>query len=340
MLKKKPTLQDVARAADVSTATVSRALSDPETVSEKKRAAVLEAVESTGYRINVAARNLRTQRTNTILALLPTIGNLFFSQVLQGMVEVLTPAGKALVLAETNQIRDVGDDVITIFEDNRADGVIVMDGDLSKASLERIQSSSYRSQVIFAGEWSPHRPFPSVRSANEDGARQAVQHLYDLGHRYIAHVTGPVGNMLTFARLNGYVEACNDLGIRQHIINGAFTLQAGTDAAQDMLAMHERPTAVFCSADVVAYGLISGLTGAGVSVPGDVSVVGFDDIEISEHFAPPLTTIRQDRVALGRAAAEVLLRRSASDAATLEDEIVSLPVELVPRASSAKPTQT
>lgn len=337
MLKKKPTLQDVARAADVSTATVSRALSAPGTVSEKKRAAVLQAVESTGYRINIAARNLRTQRTNTILALLPTIGNLFFSQVLQGMVEVLTPAGKALVLAETNQIRDIGDDVITYFEDNRADGVIVMDGELSETSLERIQSSSYRSQVIFAGEWSPHREFPSVRSANEDGARKSVQHLYDLGHRRIAHITGPAGNMLTFAREGGYADACKDLGIETHIIDGAFTLEAGTNAAKLLLSMKERPTAVFCSADVVAYGLISGLTEAGISVPGDVSVVGFDDIEISEHFNPPLTTIRQDRVALGRAAANLLLKRCSGDADEYGNEIVQLPISLVPRASTAAP---
>ncbi|MEM1236974.1 MAG: LacI family DNA-binding transcriptional regulator [Pseudomonadota bacterium] len=335
--KKAVTIQDVARQANVSTATVSRALSAPNSVSAKKRDAVLAAVESTGYRVNRAARSLRTQRSNTVLALLPTLGNPFFSQVLQGIVDVLTPAGQALIVAETDQINNAGDDLISYFEDQRADGVIVLDGALSPSSLARLHNSSHGSRVVFACEWPASGGFPSVRSANADGARKAVEHLYDLGHRFIAHVAGPEGNVLTPARRDGFLEACAERHVATLCMAGDFSLDAGINAAAEILAMENRPTAVFCASDVIAFGLISGLTRAGVSVPEDISIIGFDDIEYSEHFIPPLASIRQDRVALGQAAARMLLDRYGSDSGAPVEEIRKLPVEFIARASTAAP---
>lgn len=337
MEAKAVTIQDVARRANVSTATVSRALSAPNSVSAKKRDAVLQAVESTGYRVNRAARSLRTQRSNTVLALLPTLGNPFFSQVLQGIVDVLTPAGQALIVAETDQITSAGDDLVSYFEDQRTDGVIVLDGALSEHSLNRLSASSHGARVVFACEWPSSGGFPSVRSANTDGARQAMQHLHDLGHRHIAHVTGPAHNVLTHARAQGYQEFCRSNGLQTTTIDGDFSLDAGIHAAAEILAMEPRPTAVFCASDVIAYGLISALTKAGVSVPGDISVVGFDDIEYSEHFVPPLTTIRQNRVALGQAAAKMLLQRYDRLNTAANEETEKLPVEIIARASTAAP---
>ena len=327
------TIQDVARHAKVSAATVSRALSDPSSVSEKSNEAVLRAVASTGYRVNRAARNLRTQRSHTMLALLPNLGNPFFSRVLEGIVDILTPAGQALMVAETRQIQNAGDDLVGYLEDQRADGVIVLDGGLPDPSMDRLLASAHRTRVVFACEWPAAGGFPSVRSANADGARLATQYLFDLGHRRIVHVTGPHGNVLTEARCTGYATACTSFGLTPMFIAGAFSLEAGTKAAKDLLKIEPRPTAVFCASDVVAFGLIFGLTRVGLSVPEDISVIGFDDIEYSAYFPPPLTTIRQDRFSLGQAAARMLLARHAHRSDPVED-VQTLPVSLVPRLST------
>ena len=335
-LSRKPaTVQDVAREANVSTATVSRTLSAPESVSEKKRQAVLEAIAATGYSVNRAARSLRTQRSNMVLALLPTLGNPFFSVVLQGIVDVLTPAGQALVVAETPQLHSAGEDLLSYFNAQRADGMIVLDGGVPQESLSRLRDSENGSRIVFACEWTPMGGFPSVRSDNEQGARLAVQHLLALGHSDIIHVTGPKGNVLTQARIDGYASMCQSHSLLPRYIEGGFSLDAGLRAAQTLLDMPKRPSAVFCASDMIAFGLVSGLTQAGISVPEDVSIVGFDDIEYAAHFVPPLTTIRQDRAALGQTAAQVLLQGERSLSGRATADTAPIPVSLIERSSTS-----
>ena len=330
--QKAATVQDVARHANVSTATVSRTLSAPDSVSAKKRQAVLDAIEATGYRVNRAARSLRTQRSNNILVLLPNLGNPFFSLVLQGIVDVLTPAGQSLVVAETRQIYSAGDDLFSYYRAQRADGMIVLDGGVPAESLNRFLASEPDANIVFACEWTNVDGFPSVRSSNEDGAILAIQHLYDAGHRNIIQITGPKDNVLTHARIAGHETACKKLGLEPHYIEGDFSLDAGLQAAKQIKAMTDKPTAIFCASDVIAFGLISGLARCGIRVPEDISVIGFDDLEFSEHFVPPLTTIRQDRVALGATAAQVLLRGGPSKA----DLVEMIPVSLIERSSTQR----
>jgi len=192
---------------------------------------------------------------------------------------------------------------------------------------------------VFLCEWIATQPFPVIASDNAEGARLAIRHLHGLGHRKIAHVTGPEGNVLTAARREGMLAERTRLGLParpEWILRGDFSLQSGYDAARRIVEMQDRPTAVFCSADMGAFGLISGLVGAGLSVPGDVSVMGFDDIEMSEFCIPALTTIRQDRHRLGQRAADVLLARlRGADIAPGATEM--MPVELILRASTAPP---
>ena len=334
-VKKSATIQDVARYADVSIATVSRTLSAPDSVSEQKRDAVLKAIRSTGYRVTRAAQSLRTQRSNTVLALLPSLANPFFSHVLKGIADGLSASKQALLVAETAQMHSAGDDLLAYLEDQRADGVIVLDGALPAASLKRLKQSPLAANLVFACEWPADGGVPTVRSANENGARLAVQHLHELGHQRIVHVTGPDGNVLTGARCEGYRRACEELGLNPEYIASDFSLQGGVDAAAHLLRDPSPPTAVFCASDISAFGLISGLTRRGISVPDDISVVGFDDIEYSEHFVPPLTTIRQDRTTLGKTAARLLLENGKGHHAPLTEQVQEVPVELVVRDSSA-----
>jgi len=302
MIRKQPTIQDVAARANVSTATVSRVLTTPDSVSDGKRQAVQRAIHSTGYRVNRSARNLRTQKSNTILALLPDLGNPFFSNVLQGIESVLTPAGQALLVAETTQMEASGDSLVNYLEDKRADGVIVLDGALAPEVLDTLASAEEERRLVFACEWINHSNFPSVRSSNHDGAAMAVKHLHSLGHEHIAHV-----------------------------FDGAFTLEAGAAATKKLLKLKRRPTAIFCASDTIAFGLISALTKHGLSIPKDMSVMGYDDIDLCEHFVPPVSSIRQDRVALGTHAAKLLLSCIADG--PQPNRVERLPVSLIERES-------
>ncbi|WP_151718960.1 LacI family DNA-binding transcriptional regulator [Gemmobacter serpentinus] len=327
----RPKLRDVARLAGVSTATVSRALSNPDMVSEDTRAAVHAAIEATGYRMNLAARNLRHQRTGGIVALVPNLANPFFSQILSGIASVLGPAGYNLLVADTT---GAGPDLLLDYaEPSRADGLIVLDGNFPMVALE-----PGRVPVVQACEWVPGLPAARVKIDNRAAAGVAVGHLLDLGHRRIGHVTGPANNVLTEARIGGVRDRLAEAGLPfpdEAVYQGDFSLDSGRQAAGQWLTQprDSRPTAVFLASDAMACGFIGEVQRHGLSVPGDVSVVGFDDIELIAHIAPPLTTIHQPRAEIGRLAAERLLAQLRGESQADGDTI--LPVELLIRASTA-----
>jgi LacI family repressor for deo operon, udp, cdd, tsx, nupC, and nupG len=336
--QKSATIQDVARAARVSTATVSRALSAPGKVSEATREAVIDAVRATGYRVNQAARNLRMQRAGAVLILVPNLGKPFYSGILAGISEGFAGSDYAVLITDT-ETDPLSDGALAgYFLDGRIDGAISLDGGLPRTALAQCAAQGVGDRIVFLCEWVKGAEFPVIAADNAQGARLAIRHLHDLGHRRIAHVTGPEGNVLTAARRAGMLDERARLGLPardEWIIRGDFSLESGHEAAARILAMSERPTAVFCSADMVAFGLIAGLRAGGLDVPGDISVVGFDDIEMSEYYVPALTTIRQDRQRLGRRAAEVLLSRLTGGARPGPEP--PIPVEIVLRASTAPP---
>ncbi|MDA9318498.1 LacI family transcriptional regulator [Octadecabacter sp.] len=332
------TLQDVARVAKVSTATVSRTLSNPNVVSESTRRRVSEAVETTGYRVNRAARNLRTQRAHSVLVLLPDLANPFFSTILEGISRHLSQQGYSMLIASTKQVHDSGERLIDYLDDTRADGMIILDGGLDERVVDMLETAPQAKRVLFACEWIDGAQFPSVRCQNRQGARTAVRHLNDLGHTKIAHITGPDGNVLSRTRKEAFIAEMAKLGLTldpEWIIAGDFSLNAGCLAGQAWIALENRPTAVFCASDQLAMGFIAELSRHGFKVPRDVSVMGFDDIGLAEQFIPPLTTIRQDRLMIGETAAKMLMERilTPNDAHPVHAAI--LPVSLVVRKSTA-----
>lgn len=338
MERKTARIQDVAKAAGVSTATVSRALSNPDLLAEKTRVAVLDAIRDTGYRVNHAARTLRTQRAGAVLVLTPNLGNPFFSQILAGISATFAETEYSVLIADSRDHADIARTALDYFADTRIDGIISLDGSLSSQQLCTLQDSEHANRIIFACEWVQGMSLPSVRSDNAEGARLAVRHLHALGHREIAHVTGPAGNVLTRDRREGMLAERARLGLPlrdEWIIRGDFSLQSGQDAAERILAMKHRPSAVFCASDMVAMGLISTLCQQGLSIPENMSVVGFDDIEMAEYTLPPLTTIRQNRPELGSRAAKQLLRQIESmGPLDPESRVAMIDVELVVRQSS------
>ncbi|WP_282095344.1 LacI family DNA-binding transcriptional regulator [Epibacterium ulvae] len=338
MSEKATTVQDVARTAGVSTATVSRALSTPDKVSERTREVVFKAVEQTGYRVNRAARNLRTQRSNTALVILPDLSNPFFSEILEGISDHLSGTGYSMLVAGMTQIRDSGERLIDYLNDGRADGMIVLDGSLPQDAISSLTAPTHRDKIVFACEWTNQADFPSVRSRNRQGARDAIRHLYDLGHRKIGHITGPEGNVLSLERRDGAVAELTGLGIApraEWVIPAGFSLPDGRKAAQSFLKLKDRPTAIFCASDIQAIALISELQRHDIRVPNDLSVVGFDDIEMAEFVTPALTTIRQDRFQLGYAAAVLLMECISKESSRDYAQIHQIPTNLVPRDSTA-----
>lgn len=337
---KTSTLQDVARVAKVSTATVSRTLSNPDVVSESTRRRVSEAVQTTGYRINRAARNLRTQRAHSVLVLLPDLANPFFSTILEGISRHLSQQGYSMLIASTKQVHDSGERLIDYLDDARADGMIILDGGLGSEVVEMLQTAPQTDRILFACEWIDGARFPSVRCQNGQGARLAVKHLYDLGHRKIAHVTGPAGNVLMHSRMDAFVDEMQRRKLcpkPEWIIAGDFSLAAGCLAAQTWMQIADRPTAVFCASDQLAMGFIAELSRHRIKVPYDVSVMGFDDIDFAEQFIPPLTSIRQDRLVIGDTAAKMLMDRILNPDEQQNEQATVLPVSLVIRESTASP---
>lgn len=330
-----PKVVDVARLAGVSTATVSRVLNDPNKVSEATREAVLAAVKKTGYRINRAARNLRTNSTRSILALVPNLSNPFFSNILSGLERALNAEDYSLL------ITDSGDGPLTAVQMDRliaagqADGLIVLDGSITQADFAEVQANNPSCPMVFACEWVNDVNCPSVRADNSGGVANLVDHLWENGHRRFGHVMGPATNVLSLARRNAFVARVAELGGETRnpwILPGDFSIEAGRDAARAICEMTDAPTAWICASDQIAFGLISGLTRAGVTVPADVSVAGFDNIEMTEVFNPPLTTIHQPRNKMGDQAAHSILDLVRGQENS--NQIHTLPVHLVAREST------
>ncbi|WP_244490691.1 LacI family DNA-binding transcriptional regulator [Aureimonas frigidaquae] len=328
---KPPRVRDVARIAGVSTATVSRTLTNPELVSPATRAAVENAIRQTGYTVNIAARNLRQNRTGNVLALVPSLANPFFSRILAGIGAVLRAEGVNLLVADTRMMPDERGRLLDFAGRSRTDGLIVLDGSIPAEVL----SAGAAPPVVQACEWIDGLDAPRILADNAGGAAMAVTHLAELKHRRIGHLSGPADNRLTQARTAGYTEAMRLRGFElrpEWSFAGDFTLGSGQAAAHCLAAMQDRPTAIVCDNDEMACGLIAQLQILGLQVPGDISVVGFDDIEFAGHVTPALTTICQPREVIGEAAARRMLGLLQGEAF---DEETIIPVTLVVRASTA-----
>lgn len=303
-----PTIQDVARVANVSTATVSRALSYPERVSAETRRLVIEAIEQTGYAVNQTARNLRRRQAGAILVLVPNLGNPFFSQILAGIEATVSRAGLNVLIADTRQPDVRVTQLSAYLHNNRADGLILLDGSLPEDFFAGLRRST--PPIVFCCEWNDAAALPSVRFDNAGGAGLAVRHLHALGHRRIGHILGPADNVLTGERRRGVEAALAGFGLplaSEWTFEGDFSLASGAAAARRWLELSERPTAVTAASDQMACGFIAELHRNGVATPRDVSVVGFDDIDIAEQFIPALTTVRQPRALIGETAAAALI---------------------------------
>lgn len=337
--RKVPTIQDVARFAEVSSATVSRALTTPERVSEATRQRINEAVAATGYTVNQSARSLRMRNAKTILIATPNIGNPFYSMILDAVVQDAAARGYGVLVANrlegdsTSRLKDY-------FYSNRADGLLLFDSRIDLCGFEDLPLHHGNRPIVLSCDDVPDVDIDMVMTDNRNAADTAVQHLIDLGHTRIGTVSGPnVPGMLN-ERQAGFERAMARAGLSirpEWQLAGTYAIGSGVAAGEALLGLAERPTAMFCANDEMAIGLISALQRGGLNCPRDISIVGFDDVVFAPHLTPALTTMHQPRYAMGRLATKVLLDILDGTSNSHTPQLRILKSELIVRGSTAPP---
>lgn len=298
------TIRDVAARAGVSVATVSRVFNAAEVVTDQTARRVREAAHALRYAPHVAARSLSTRRTGTIGVLLPDLHGEFFSEVIRGIDGAARRSGYHLLVSGSHSDWNEMAAVLAATR-GRVDGIIVMSPDLCADELHAHLPSGLPAVLLNC----PTASGPSITIDNIGGSTAAVRHLAALGHRRIAFIRGPERNADAQERLRGYRTAISGLGKRDPDLElpGDFTEDGGYAAALNVLMLRPLPTAIFAANDATAIGAMCALREAGLNVPGDIAMAGFDDIPVAGYVAPPLTTVGVDIAGFGARSLELLL---------------------------------
>ena len=334
-------IKEVARIAGVSIATVSRCINNPEKVTEKTRLKVQEAILNTGYSPNTLAQSFRRGRTNLVMVVLPSIGDPFFTAVMRGIRTAARAKGYSVVIDETQFNTMTEDEIGAMLVSKQTDGIILL-ASMSPFGTRVLSAKSQRRLPIVIGceTVSPELSgFPSVHIDNVAAAGEATDYLISRGHKRIAMIYGQESSLLTKDREFGYRAAMKKAKLPIEdgwCVEGELTLQGAIRATRKLLNHEKRPTAIFCANDEMAMGCLHEIKSAGLCVPDDVSVIGFDDIRYAEILDPPLTTISQPAEEIGervmyRLCREIEEGRSEKNA----PEIV--PHRLIVRQSVAEP---
>ncbi len=331
------TITDVSRRAGVSRSTVSRVVAGNGYVSETNRKAIEAAIVELGYRPNTLAQALRSNRSNVIGAVFVDVGTPYFANMTYGVQRAIRSAGKALMVSSGYADQDEEARAVIDLIDRSCDGIILyLERPMRADVAELLRRSGI--PVVSIG----HKPGPVSRGQvmldNFGGARAAMRHLLEFGHRNIVHLSGQADYGDTIARRDGMVAALAEFGMNMsdlQIVGGEFHQNFGYSATLDLLDQQRVFTAIFAGDDDIAAGVLLALRERGVRVPEDVSVIGFDDAFHARHMWPPLTTVRQPMDTIGEAAARLLLELLARpDSGPLEAVIDT---ELVVRSSVAAP---
>ncbi|MCC6616073.1 MAG: LacI family DNA-binding transcriptional regulator [Anaerolineae bacterium] len=329
------TIYDVAAAAGVSYSTVSRVLNGFEFVKESTRVKVMDAAERLGYVANLQARGLAGGRSNIIGLLVPVLDNSYVSEVMMGIDEALARAGFNLMLFTTHRHAGKEQQYASTIA-SMTDGLILLVPLESPIYLNAIRERNY--PHVLVDQTDESGASASVSGTNWHGAYEATQHLIMLGHRRIGVITGLLELSSARERLNGYRAALQDYAIpidESLIVEGDYLQPRGYEAAQELLKLRERPSAIFAMNDLSALGAMDAIRESGLSIPEDISLVGFDDIPQAAITHPKLTTVRQPLVQMGRIAVRLLLEQLDHPGSPPGHE--TLATQLVIRASSQPP---
>lgn len=338
-----PTMVDIARKLGVAPMTVSRVINESGYVSAETRTKVLKAVEELNYRPNVLARNLKRQRTQVVGILLPDIANPFSAELVRGVQDVLLARSYSSFIGTTERSTQREQAELHALLEMRADGIIVATRETKKGNDYLLRLTENRLPLVVVGRTLNHPHVDHVTADHWRGAYEAVEHLIALGHRRIGFVGVQPINGAGLRRYQGYLDALRDhqLKIDEKLIVGPAgqagpgysTQDDGYAGMKQLLQLRTRPTAVFARNDFTAIGAMCAIRDAGLKMPQDVAIVGFDNVPLAAYTAPPLTTVDQPTAEQGRRAASLLLDRIEGDK-TRERREVCLECHLVIREST------
>jgi len=307
----KPTMADVARAADVSTATVSRVLRGVEGASSTETATrILRCASELGYIVNGVASSMRSQQTRTVGLVIADVSNPWFGQLVGGVESVLGPAGFIVILAKTNNSVQREHEAVRTLLQKQVDALVVASSATDSTHLQR--AADRGTKIVLVDAALPGLDVDTVTIDNEGAARTAVEHLLGFGHRDIAIVCGGPGPASDQSRLEGYRSALESRGLQvlpDYVTNGSSTFDGGMRATAGLLAQSQRPTALFVTNNLMTVGALVAIADAGLRVPTDISVVGIDDMEWYSIANPGITAVYESATEIGRKAAERLLLR-------------------------------
>jgi LacI family repressor for deo operon, udp, cdd, tsx, nupC, and nupG len=327
-------IRKVSKVAGVSVATVSRTMSHPEQVRKETREKVLEAVKAVGYRPNMMARNFRAKKAFAVVVLVPNIANPFFSRVIRGIEQGAQLEGYAVLLGDTQALKEREAEYISLVSSRQADGIIQLSSNVDGV-LDVLGDMDGPIPLVNACECAVNPPCPTIRIDNVAAAQKAMEHLISLGHERIGIILGPGDSPLTIDRLKGYKLALMEHNLpfdKRLVASGDFSLGSGRRAVTSLSAVNNPPSAIFCCNDEMAIGAMHRVKADGFRVPEDISIIGFDDIEFASYVDPALTTIAQPTEELGKVAFSVLL--DLLEGRTPEQMEFILPTELIVRDST------
>lgn len=324
-----PTLHDVAKLSGFSTATVSRCLNFPKQVSDKTRETVMAAIAELGYSPNFGARAMAAQRTNTIGAIIPTMENAIFARGIQAFQEELDDHGYNLMVASSSYRMDLEERQIRSLVSRGADALLLVGHQRDPAIYQFLEAQQVPALVTWA--FDPDGSRPSIGFDNRQSMAKLAHEVLRLGHRRLAMISAELAtNDRAAARLDGLRDAMRDAGLREGdltLIETPYGIETGAEAFEALMQSSAPPTAVLCGNDVLAVGALGRARDLGMDVPGDVSILGFDDIELAQVAYPKLSTVHVPHREMGRKAALALIG-FLQDGATMDAEELTAEVYL------------
>ncbi len=332
---RQPSIKDIARIAQVSHPTVSRALQNSPLVNAQTAARIRKIADEAGYRASAVARGLVTRRTRTIGLVVTTVADPFASEVVCGIEQTANDYGYSVILADSNADPERERKVVQSLAERRVDGIIVTSSRVGALYLPLL--SQMMVPIVLVNDQYPGEFVHSVMIRNREGMRAVAEHMIALGHRRIAYIGDRFGYQSDSERLAGYRDALGAAGLpapAELVAQGDGGAEGAMRAMEQLLALAKPPTAVCCYNDMTALGAMRCLRNHGLRVPNDISIAGFDDLFFAAYTEPPLTTIRQPMRRMGQMAIESLLKLMEGKESVTQ---VQIEPELVVRQSTAPP---
>lgn len=331
MQKKKPTLQDVATKANVSTATVSRCLNNPDKVRKEVQEKINQAIDDLGYVPDGAARALASRRTRTIGVIVPTIDNTIFSKAVQYLQSGLTKANYTLLLANNGYSQEEELSEVQSLLSRGIDGLVMVGAQHHPEVYKAV--NRYQIPVVNLWIYDPESEYSCIGFDHIKAGQQIARHLIDLGHKSFGVISGiRENNDRAVERLKGLEQELNASGLQlddNYIVECRYSVEHGSKSIHKLLDQHPEITAVSCGNDILAIGALHGAEERGLRVPEDLSITGFDNIEILPFLKPALTTLNSPSRRMGEKAAEYILNQIKNKTKNIER--IELDVELIIR---------